>query len=201
MSPPTFKSLSVKVNRPRGFSCPDAIQSLPSFGHQSTLKLWNPEPKVRATPVSVGAPRLHRDLAYIHMNTYYSTCQCVFIVFCVRRKLCFMCFLFFFFLVRCNYANFINAGQVIAFCCMRWCYTASYCITLHGILLPEPLCRLVDSCALSPPPPGIECPRSSRNTPGGMQVAEPFSEEAMMLTKELVLQREVRAPLAFPYAF
>ncbi|XP_030639372.1 staphylococcal nuclease domain-containing protein 1 isoform X3 [Chanos chanos] len=38
---------------------------------------------------------------------------------------------------------------------------------------------------------GIECPRSSRNIPGGMQVAEPFSEEAMLFTKELVLQREV----------
>uniref|UniRef100_A0AAQ4QLK8 Staphylococcal nuclease domain-containing protein n=1 Tax=Gasterosteus aculeatus aculeatus TaxID=481459 RepID=A0AAQ4QLK8_GASAC len=38
---------------------------------------------------------------------------------------------------------------------------------------------------------GIECPRSSRNLPGGTQVAEPFSDEAMMFTKELVLQREV----------
>uniref|UniRef100_A0A8D3EEM6 Staphylococcal nuclease domain-containing protein n=1 Tax=Scophthalmus maximus TaxID=52904 RepID=A0A8D3EEM6_SCOMX len=38
---------------------------------------------------------------------------------------------------------------------------------------------------------GIECPRSSRNLPGGMQVAEPFSEEAMLFTKELVMQREV----------
>ncbi|XP_077356223.1 staphylococcal nuclease domain-containing protein 1 [Festucalex cinctus] len=38
---------------------------------------------------------------------------------------------------------------------------------------------------------GIECPRSSRNTPGGMQVAEPFSDEAMLFTKELVMQREV----------
>ncbi|KAF0029757.1 hypothetical protein F2P81_018862 [Scophthalmus maximus] len=37
---------------------------------------------------------------------------------------------------------------------------------------------------------GIECPRSSRNLPGGMQVAEPFSEEAMLFTKELVMQRE-----------
>uniref|UniRef100_A0A3Q3FEJ7 Staphylococcal nuclease domain-containing protein 1 n=1 Tax=Labrus bergylta TaxID=56723 RepID=A0A3Q3FEJ7_9LABR len=40
---------------------------------------------------------------------------------------------------------------------------------------------------------GIECPRSSRNMPGGMQVAEPFSDEAMLFTKELVLQREVWA--------
>lgn len=39
---------------------------------------------------------------------------------------------------------------------------------------------------------GIECPRGSRNMPGGMQVAEPYSEEAMLFTKELVLQREVR---------
>uniref|UniRef100_A0A674NNH8 Staphylococcal nuclease domain-containing protein n=1 Tax=Takifugu rubripes TaxID=31033 RepID=A0A674NNH8_TAKRU len=38
---------------------------------------------------------------------------------------------------------------------------------------------------------GIECPRSSRNTPVGTQVAEPFSNEAMLFTKELVLQREV----------
>uniref|UniRef100_A0A8C6NKX5 Staphylococcal nuclease domain-containing protein n=1 Tax=Nothobranchius furzeri TaxID=105023 RepID=A0A8C6NKX5_NOTFU len=38
---------------------------------------------------------------------------------------------------------------------------------------------------------GIECPRSSRNLPGGVQVAEPFSDEAMLFTKELVLQREV----------
>ncbi|XP_076152364.1 staphylococcal nuclease domain-containing protein 1 [Alosa pseudoharengus] len=38
---------------------------------------------------------------------------------------------------------------------------------------------------------GIECPRGSRNIPGGIQVAEPFSEEAMLFTKELVLQREV----------
>ncbi|KAM6985865.1 staphylococcal nuclease domain-containing protein 1 [Aplochiton taeniatus] len=38
---------------------------------------------------------------------------------------------------------------------------------------------------------GIECPRGSRNGPGGVQVAEPFSDEAMLFTKELVLQREV----------
>ncbi|XP_057179611.1 staphylococcal nuclease domain-containing protein 1 [Triplophysa rosa] len=38
---------------------------------------------------------------------------------------------------------------------------------------------------------GIECPRGSRNMPGGMQVAEPYSEEATLFTKELVLQREV----------
>lgn len=38
---------------------------------------------------------------------------------------------------------------------------------------------------------GIECPRGSRNMPGGMQVAEPYSDEAMLFTKELVLQREV----------
>lgn len=36
---------------------------------------------------------------------------------------------------------------------------------------------------------GIECPRGSRNIPGG--TAEPFSEEATLFTKELVLQREV----------
>uniref|UniRef100_A0A672R1H1 Staphylococcal nuclease domain-containing protein 1 n=1 Tax=Sinocyclocheilus grahami TaxID=75366 RepID=A0A672R1H1_SINGR len=39
---------------------------------------------------------------------------------------------------------------------------------------------------------GIECPRGSRNMPSGMQVAEPYSEEATIFTKELVLQREVR---------
>ncbi|KAJ8007204.1 hypothetical protein DPEC_G00115110 [Dallia pectoralis] len=38
---------------------------------------------------------------------------------------------------------------------------------------------------------GIECPRGSRNIPGNPQVAEPFSDEAMAFTKELVLQREV----------
>jgi len=32
---------------------------------------------------------------------------------------------------------------------------------------------------------GIECPRGSRNMPGGMQVAEPYSDEAMLFTKEL----------------
>uniref|UniRef100_A0A671SYX3 TNase-like domain-containing protein n=1 Tax=Sinocyclocheilus anshuiensis TaxID=1608454 RepID=A0A671SYX3_9TELE len=37
---------------------------------------------------------------------------------------------------------------------------------------------------------GIECPRGSRNMPSGMQVAEPYSEEATIFTKELVLQRE-----------
>ncbi|XP_029104788.1 staphylococcal nuclease domain-containing protein 1 [Scleropages formosus] len=38
---------------------------------------------------------------------------------------------------------------------------------------------------------GIECPRGSRNMPGGLQEAEPFSDEATLFTKELVLQREV----------
>ncbi|NP_001080500.1 staphylococcal nuclease and tudor domain containing protein 1 L homeolog [Xenopus laevis] len=38
---------------------------------------------------------------------------------------------------------------------------------------------------------GIECPRGSRNMPSGVQEGEPFSEEAMLFTKELVLQREV----------
>ncbi|XP_073435341.1 staphylococcal nuclease domain-containing protein 1 isoform X1 [Dendrobates tinctorius] len=38
---------------------------------------------------------------------------------------------------------------------------------------------------------GIECPRGARNIPGVVQEGEPFSEEAMMYTKELVLQREV----------
>uniref|UniRef100_A0A8C5QMV6 Staphylococcal nuclease domain-containing protein n=1 Tax=Leptobrachium leishanense TaxID=445787 RepID=A0A8C5QMV6_9ANUR len=38
---------------------------------------------------------------------------------------------------------------------------------------------------------GIECPRGPRNTPGGVQEGEAFSDEAMLHTKELVLQREV----------
>ncbi|XP_033888738.1 staphylococcal nuclease domain-containing protein 1-like isoform X1 [Acipenser ruthenus] len=38
---------------------------------------------------------------------------------------------------------------------------------------------------------GIDCPRGSRNTAGGIQDAEPFSDEACLFTKELVLQREV----------
>ncbi|XP_075064620.1 staphylococcal nuclease domain-containing protein 1 isoform X2 [Mixophyes fleayi] len=38
---------------------------------------------------------------------------------------------------------------------------------------------------------GIECPRGARNIPSGVQEGEPFSEDAMMYTKELVLQREV----------
>uniref|UniRef100_A0A8C4STL7 Staphylococcal nuclease domain-containing protein n=1 Tax=Erpetoichthys calabaricus TaxID=27687 RepID=A0A8C4STL7_ERPCA len=38
---------------------------------------------------------------------------------------------------------------------------------------------------------GIECPRGSRNTAGVIQEAEPFSDEACLFTKELVLQREV----------
>ncbi|MFT7799310.1 staphylococcal nuclease domain-containing protein 1 [Arapaima gigas] len=38
---------------------------------------------------------------------------------------------------------------------------------------------------------GIECPRGSRNMPSGQQEAEPFSDEATLFTKEMVLQREV----------
>uniref|UniRef100_A0A8C0GIE1 Staphylococcal nuclease and tudor domain containing 1 n=1 Tax=Chelonoidis abingdonii TaxID=106734 RepID=A0A8C0GIE1_CHEAB len=38
---------------------------------------------------------------------------------------------------------------------------------------------------------GIECPRGARNLPGLVQEGEPFSEEATVFTKELVLQREV----------
>ncbi|KAF6276254.1 staphylococcal nuclease and tudor domain containing 1 [Rhinolophus ferrumequinum] len=38
---------------------------------------------------------------------------------------------------------------------------------------------------------GIECPRGARNLPGSVQEGEPFSEEATLFTKELVLQREV----------
>ena len=39
---------------------------------------------------------------------------------------------------------------------------------------------------------GIECPRGSRPLPGGgTTVADPFGEEALLYTKEQVLQREV----------
>uniref|UniRef100_A0A8C2RK64 TNase-like domain-containing protein n=1 Tax=Capra hircus TaxID=9925 RepID=A0A8C2RK64_CAPHI len=38
---------------------------------------------------------------------------------------------------------------------------------------------------------GIECPRGARNLPGLVQEGEPFSEEATLFTKELVLQREI----------
>ncbi|XP_053320970.1 staphylococcal nuclease domain-containing protein 1 [Spea bombifrons] len=38
---------------------------------------------------------------------------------------------------------------------------------------------------------GIECPRGPRNMPSGVQEGEPFSNEATLFTKELVLQREV----------
>lgn len=41
------------------------------------------------------------------------------------------------------------------------------------------------------PDTGIECPRGARNLPGLVQEGEPFSEEATLFTKELVLQREV----------
>lgn len=41
------------------------------------------------------------------------------------------------------------------------------------------------------PHTGIECPRGARNLPGLVQEGEPFSEEATLFTKELVLQREV----------
>lgn len=41
------------------------------------------------------------------------------------------------------------------------------------------------------PDTGIECPRGARNLPGSVQEGEPFSEEATLFTKELVLQREV----------
>lgn len=41
------------------------------------------------------------------------------------------------------------------------------------------------------PHSGIECPRGARNLPGLVQEGEPFSEEATLFTKELVLQREV----------
>ncbi|KFO62249.1 Staphylococcal nuclease domain-containing protein 1, partial [Corvus brachyrhynchos] len=53
-----------------------------------------------------------------------------------------------------------------------------------------PGCR---SQALTVPgfPAGIECPRGARNAPGLAQEGEPFSEEATLFTKELVLQREV----------
>ncbi|XP_077975644.1 staphylococcal nuclease domain-containing protein 1-like [Styela clava] len=38
---------------------------------------------------------------------------------------------------------------------------------------------------------GIECPRGARNGPGGVIEADPFSEEALSLTKDMCMHREV----------
>ncbi|NXJ21614.1 SND1 protein, partial [Dicrurus megarhynchus] len=54
------------------------------------------------------------------------------------------------------------------------------------LFLPKETCLITFLLA------GIECPRGARNAPGLAQEGEPFSEEAALFTKELVLQREVR---------
>ncbi|NWV23230.1 SND1 protein, partial [Origma solitaria] len=53
------------------------------------------------------------------------------------------------------------------------------------LFLPKETCLITFLLA------GIECPRGARNAPGLVQEGEPFSEEATLFTKELVLQREV----------
>uniref|UniRef100_A0A8U8C7M7 Staphylococcal nuclease domain-containing protein 1 n=1 Tax=Geospiza parvula TaxID=87175 RepID=A0A8U8C7M7_GEOPR len=53
------------------------------------------------------------------------------------------------------------------------------------LFLPKETCLITFLLA------GIECPRGARNVPGLTQEGEPFSEEATLFTKELVLQREV----------
>ncbi|NWU86576.1 SND1 protein, partial [Onychorhynchus coronatus] len=53
------------------------------------------------------------------------------------------------------------------------------------LFLPKETCLITFLLA------GIECPRGARNIPGLAQEGEPFSEEATLFTKELVLQREV----------
>ncbi|NWS19650.1 SND1 protein, partial [Pachyramphus minor] len=53
------------------------------------------------------------------------------------------------------------------------------------LFLPKETCLITFLLA------GIECPRGARNIPGLTQEGEPFSEEATLFTKELVLQREV----------
>ncbi|XP_027764585.1 uncharacterized protein LOC114071100, partial [Empidonax traillii] len=52
------------------------------------------------------------------------------------------------------------------------------------LFLPKETCLITFLLA------GIECPRGARNIPGLTQEGEPFSEEATLFTKELVLQRE-----------
>ncbi|XP_053797955.1 staphylococcal nuclease domain-containing protein 1 isoform X2 [Vidua chalybeata] len=52
------------------------------------------------------------------------------------------------------------------------------------LFLPKETCLITFLLA------GIECPRGARNVPGLAQEGEPFSEEATLFTKELVLQRE-----------
>lgn len=38
---------------------------------------------------------------------------------------------------------------------------------------------------------GIECPRGARNGPGGVMKADPYSDEALSLTKDMCMHREV----------
>nr|XP_032804965.1 staphylococcal nuclease domain-containing protein 1 [Petromyzon marinus] len=53
------------------------------------------------------------------------------------------------------------------------------------LFLPKETCLITFLLA------GIECPRMARNGPGGAQESEPYSNEAMLFTKEMVLHREV----------
>lgn len=48
-----------------------------------------------------------------------------------------------------------------------------------------------ETCLITVLVAGIQCPRMARTGPGGPTDTEPYSEEALQFTKELVLQREV----------
>ncbi|EPY81125.1 hypothetical protein CB1_000757035 [Camelus ferus] len=61
---------------------------------------------------------------------------------------------------------------------------------VRGQSSPEQRIIQESSHAARCPCTSIECPRGARNLPGLVQEGEPFSEEATLFTKELVLQRE-----------
>ena len=42
---------------------------------------------------------------------------------------------------------------------------------------------------------GIECPRGARNGPNGVMKGDPFADEALAFTKDLVMNREVNYSL------
>ena len=42
-------------------------------------------------------------------------------------------------------------------------------------------------------PTGIECPRGARNGPNGVMKGDPFADEALAFTKDLVMNREVNS--------
>ncbi|MGH0132058.1 UNVERIFIED_CONTAM: hypothetical protein FKN15_048480 [Acipenser sinensis] len=70
---------------------------------------------------------------------------------------------------------------------------------LLDVDVPVPMCTSFKLLDVNVPVPmctsfRIDCPRGSRNTAGGIQDAEPFSDEACLFTKELVLQREQQKP-------